>query len=246
MSSEISIKLEDATISHPENIVFSNLDLEVHKGDFLYIIGKTGSGKSTLLKSLYAEVPITKGEGIIADYKLQSIKSRQVPYLRRKLGIIFQDFQLLTDRSIYDNLAFVLKSTGWKNKIDIQTQIQKVLKMVDLDYKEYKMPHELSGGEQQRVVIARALLNDPEIILADEPTGNLDPETSAGIMHLLMDISKSGKAVLVATHDYPLLKQFPAKTIKCQNSNITEVHMQLQEIIDFDKMGESTDSTLDN
>lgn len=236
MSQEISIKLEGVTISHPENVVFSNINLDVYKGDFLYIIGKTGSGKSSLLKALYAEIPIIEGKGIIADYKLPSIKKRQIPYLRRKLGIIFQDFQLLTDRSVYENLAFVLKSTGWKKKIEIQTQIQKVLKMVDLDYKEYKMPHELSGGEQQRVVIARALLNDPEIILADEPTGNLDPETSAGIMHLLMDISKNGKAVLVATHDYPLLKQFPAKTIKCEKSSLTEVDMQQQEIIDFDKI----------
>ena len=236
MSQELSIKLENVTISHPENVVFSNINLDIFKGDFLYIIGKTGSGKSTLLKSLYAEVPITKGKGIIADFKLSSIKKRQVPYLRRKLGIIFQDFQLLTDRSVYENLAFVLKSTGWKKKIEIQTQIQKVLKMVELEYKEYKMPHELSGGEQQRVVIARALLNNPEIILADEPTGNLDPETSAGIMKLLMDISKNGKAVLVATHDYPLLKQFPAKTIKCEKSNLSEVDMEQQEIIDFDKI----------
>lgn len=236
MSQEILIKLEDATISHPENIVFKNINFDVYKGDFIYIIGKTGSGKSSLLKALYAEIPITEGKGFIADYKLSSIKKRQIPYLRRKLGIIFQDFQLLTDRSVYENLAFVLKSTGWKKKIEIQTQIQKVLKMVDLDYKEYKMPHELSGGEQQRVVIARALLNNPEIILADEPTGNLDPETSAGIMQLLMDISKNGKAVLVATHDYPLLKQFPAKTIKCEKSNLSEVDMQQQEIIDFDKI----------
>ena len=236
MSVELSIKLEDVTIAHPENEVFNNINLNVFKGDFLYIIGKTGSGKSTLLKALYAEVPITKGDGLIADFKLPSIKSRQIPFLRRKLGIIFQDFQLLTDRSVYENLAFVLKSTGWKKKIEIQTQIQKVLKMVELEYKEYKMPHELSGGEQQRVVIARALLNNPEIILADEPTGNLDPETSTGIMQLLMDISKSGKAVLVATHDYPLLKQFPAKTIKCEKSNLVEVDMQQQDIIDFDKI----------
>ena len=236
MSADISIKLEDVTISHPDNIVFSNLNLEVNKGDFIYIIGKTGSGKSSLLKALYAEVPITKGSGIISDYNLSSIKKRQIPYLRRKLGIIFQDFQLLTDRSVYDNLAFVLKATGWKKKDEIKNQIQNVLKMVNLDYKEYKMPHELSGGEQQRVVIARALLNNPDIILADEPTGNLDPETSAGIMYLLMDISKNGKTVLVATHDYPLLKQFPAKTIKCQYSNIIDVDIEQEEIMDFDKL----------
>jgi len=236
MSENISIKIENATISHPDNIVFSNINLDICKGEFIYIIGKTGSGKSSLLKSMYAEVPVTQGNVIVANYNLTSIKTRQIPYLRRKLGIIFQDFQLLTDRSVYDNLAFVLKATGWKKRNEIQKQIQKVLQMVELEYKEYKMPHELSGGEQQRVVIARALLNDPEIILADEPTGNLDPETSSGIMEILMNISKNGKTVLVATHDYPLLKQFPAKTIKCDKSKLTEVNMLQQEIIDFDKI----------
>jgi cell division transport system ATP-binding protein len=236
MSDNISIKLENATISHPNNVVFNNINLEINKGEFIYIIGKTGSGKSSLLKSLYAEVPVTQGSVEVAGYKLESIKTRQIPYLRRRLGIIFQDFQLLTDRSVFDNLSFVLKATGWKKRNEIQVQIQKVLQMVELEYKEYKMPHELSGGEQQRVVIARALLNDPEIILADEPTGNLDPETSSGIMKILMNISQNNKTVLVATHDYPLLKQFPAKTIKCEKSNLSEVNMLQQDIIDFDKI----------
>ncbi len=229
MSLDITIKLENVTISQPNNIIFSKINLNVYKGDFIYIIGKTGSGKSTLLKALYAELPLTNGKGVIADYNLSAIKKRQVPFLRRKLGIVFQDFQLLIDRSVYENLAFVLKATGWKKKNEIQNRIQQVLEKVGLHHKEYKMPHELSGGEQQRVVIARALLNDPEIILADEPTGNLDPETSAGIIQLLMDISKAGRSVLVATHDYPLLKQFPAKTIKCEDTSLIELDAELQE-----------------
>ncbi len=223
MALDTTIKLENVTISQPNNVIFNKINFEVHKGDFLYIIGKTGSGKSTLLKALYAELPITNGKGVIVDYNLSTIKKKQVPYLRRKLGIIFQDFQLLIDRSVYENLAFVLKATGWKKKNEIENRIQQVLEKVGLHHKEYKMPHELSGGEQQRVVIARALLNDPEIILADEPTGNLDPETSAGIIQLLMDISKTGRSVLIATHDYPLLKQFPAKTIKCEDSSLVEI-----------------------
>jgi len=233
MSLDSIINLEKVTISHPGNIIFKDIDLTVNKGDFIYIIGKTGSGKSTLLKSLYAEVPMTGTKGNIAGYNLLKIKKRQIPFLRRKLGIVFQDFQLLTDRTVYDNLAFVLKATGWKKKNEIENRIQQVLEKVGLNYKEYKMPHELSGGEQQRVVIARALLNEPELILADEPTGNLDPETSAGIIQLLMDISKNGRAVLVATHDYPLLKLFPAKVIKCESAKLIE---HQEEIIDFNEL----------
>ena len=178
MPLDTTIEFKNVTISHPNNVVLSNIDFKVQKGEFLYIIGKTGSGKSTLLKSLYAELPLDKGSGKIAEYDLSKLKNRQIPFLRRKLGIVFQDFQLLIDRSVFENLAFVLRATGWKKKNEIETRIQEVLEKVGLNHKEYKMPHELSGGEQQRVVIARALLNNPEIILADEPTGNLDPETS--------------------------------------------------------------------
>lgn len=223
MSLDTVIKLENATISHPDNVVLTNVNLEISKGEFVYLIGKTGSGKSSLLKSLYAELPLLNGSGFIGEYDLLKIKTRQVPYLRRKLGIVFQDFQLLTDRSIKENLMFVLKATGWKKKSEMESRIQEVFEKVGLNYKEYKMPHELSGGEQQRVVIARALLNDPEIILADEPTGNLDPDTSEGIMQLLLDISKNGRAVIIATHDYPLLKKFPAKTFNCVDGKLSVV-----------------------
>jgi cell division transport system ATP-binding protein len=229
------INLENVTISHPENIIFKDISLKINKGDFTYIIGKTGSGKSTLLKSLYAEVSITGTKAYISGYNLLKIKKRQIPFLRRKLGIVFQDFQLLIDRSVFENLAFVLKATGWKKRSEIENRIHEVLDKVGLNYKEYKMPHELSGGEQQRVVIARALLNNPEIILADEPTGNLDPETSAGIIELLIDISKNGRAVLVATHDYPLLKLFPAKVIKCEDSKLIDTNSQ-EDIIDFNEL----------
>jgi cell division transport system ATP-binding protein len=228
MSLDTLIKIENATIAHPTNVVLNNIDFEVTKGEFLYIIGKTGSGKSTLLKTLYGELPITKGTGNVCDFNLVDLKNKNIPYLRRKLGIVFQDFQLLTDRSVYENLAFVLTATGWKKKSEIETRIQEVLDKVGLKHKEYKMPHELSGGEQQRVVIARALLNDPEIILADEPTGNLDPETSEDIMRLLIDISKTGRAVLIATHDYPLINKFPSRIIECKDSKIIEYNNKVE------------------
>ncbi len=224
MSIDTIIKLENVNIAHDENVVLTNVSLEVMTGEFLYLIGKTGSGKSSLLKTLYAELPLLIGEGQIAGYNLHNIKTRQVPYLRRKLGIVFQDFQLLTDRSVYQNLMFVLKATGWKKKSEMETRIQQVLERVNLMYKEYKMPHELSGGEQQRVVIARALLNDPEIILADEPTGNLDPETSDGIMKLLFEISRNGRAIIMATHDYPLLEKYPSRTLKCENGKLVPLN----------------------
>ncbi|HAM99494.1 MAG TPA: phosphonate ABC transporter ATP-binding protein [Marinilabiliales bacterium] len=236
MAPDTIIRLEKATIAHPDNVVLTNVDLEINSGEFVYLIGRTGTGKSTLLKTLYAELPLLKGEGFVAGFDLQRLKNKKVPFLRRKLGIIFQDFQLLTDRSVYENLFFVLKATGWKKKTEMDKRIRDVLEKVGLGFKEYKMPHELSGGEQQRVVIARALLNDPEVILADEPTGNLDPESSSGIINLLMDISKNGRAVVVATHDYPLLKQFPARTIKCENSSLIEMQSDEQEVIDFDKL----------
>lgn len=236
MSLDTIIKLENVSISHPDNVVLTKVDLEIKKGEFVYLIGKTGTGKSSLLKALYAELPLLYGEGRVGEFNLAKLKSKQVPLLRRSLGIVFQDFQLLIDRSVKDNLMFVLKATGWKKKSEMESRIQQVLEKVGLSYKEYKMPHELSGGEQQRVVIARALLNDPEIILADEPTGNLDPETSAGIMELLFDISKNGRAVLMATHDYPLLKQFPARTIKCTEGKILEIADGHEEVIDFEQL----------
>jgi cell division transport system ATP-binding protein len=193
------------------------------KGEFLYLVGRVGSGKSSLIKTLNAQIPLKEGTGLVAGYDLSKIKKKEVPYLRRKIGIVFQDFQLLTDRSVNENLEFVLKATGWKNRTEIDTRIGEVLEKVGLGIKGYKMPHQLSGGEQQRVVIGRALLNDPEIILADEPTGNLDPETSEGILKLLTDISKTGRAVVVATHNYTLLKKFAARTIKCENGELRDL-----------------------
>ena len=212
---DVIIELTNCTIWQQDHLVLSNVNLSVGKGEFIYLVGRVGSGKSSLIKTLNAQIPLKEGIGLVAGYDLSKIKRREVPYLRRKIGIVFQDFQLLTDRSVNENLEFVLKATGWKNKNEIDTRIGEVLEKVGLGLKGYKMPHQLSGGEQQRVVIGRALLNDPDIILADEPTGNLDPETSEGILRLLTDISKTGRAVVVATHNYTLLKKFSARTIKC-------------------------------
>jgi cell division transport system ATP-binding protein len=237
MALDTIIKIENATIAHPNNVVLTNVCLDIQAGELVYLIGRTGSGKSSLLKTLYAELPIEKGHAEVAGFNLEKIKIKQIPYLRRKLGIVFQDFQLLTDRNIHENLLFVLKATGWKNKTDIEKRISDVLDKVGLVHKDYKMPNELSGGEQQRVVIARALLNDPEVILADEPTGNLDPTTANGIMDILSGISRNGRAVLIATHDYPLLKEFPGRTIKCENSSLIEVDKKQEEVIDFEQLG---------
>jgi cell division transport system ATP-binding protein len=186
-------------------------------------VGKVGSGKSSLIKTINSQIPLKEGEAIVAGFNLARIRNREVPMLRRKLGIVFQDFQLLIDRPVYDNLEFVLRATGWKNKKEIDIRITEVLEKVGLGLKGQKMPHQLSGGEQQRVVIGRALLNDPDIVLADEPTGNLDPETSEGIVKLLQDISKNGRAVVVATHNYTLLKKFHARTLKCENGKLLAV-----------------------
>jgi cell division transport system ATP-binding protein len=237
MALDTIIKIENATIAHPQNVVLTNVSLEIEKGEMVYLIGRTGSGKTSLLKTLYAELPLEKGNAEVAGFSLTRLKTKQVPYLRRKLGIVFQDFQLLTDRNVHQNLQFVLKATGWKNKAEIDKRITDVLDKVGLNHKDYKMPNELSGGEQQRVVIARALLNDPEVILADEPTGNLDPETSRGIMNILTEISRNGRAVVIATHDYPLLKEFPGRTIKCENSNLIELGKEKEEVIDFEQLG---------
>src|SRR5512133_1627576 len=220
---DIIIELTDCSIWQQDHLVLSGVNLTVGKGEFLYLVGKVGSGKSSLIKTLNAQIPLKSGTALVAGYNLGKIKRREIPYLRRKIGIVFQDFQLLTDRSVNDNLEFVLRSTGWKNKSEIDTRIGEVLEKVGLNLKGYKMPHQLSGGEQQRVVIGRALLNDPDIILADEPTGNLDPETSEGIIRLLMDISKTGRAVIIATHNYTILKKFQARTVKCEDGRLIEV-----------------------
>lgn len=220
---DIIIELTDCTIWQQDHLVLSNVNLRVGKGEYIYLVGKVGSGKTSLVKTLNAQIPLKSGTGIVAGYNLSRLKTRDIPLLRRRLGIVFQDFQLLIDRSVNENLEFVLKATGWKSKTEIDTRIGEVLEKVGLGLKGYKMPHQLSGGEQQRVVIGRALLNDPDIILADEPTGNLDPETSEGIVKLLQDISKTGRAVIVATHNYTILKKYPARTLRCENGKMTEV-----------------------
>lgn len=217
------LQLVDASIFQRENLILSNVNLDIKKGDFNYIIGKTGSGKSSLMKTLYGDLPLTIGTGSIVDFDLIKLKEKEIPFLRRKIGIVFQDFKLLNDRTVYNNLLFVLKATGWKNKTEMDAKINDVLEKVDMKTKGFKMPFQLSGGEQQRVAIARALLNNPEMILADEPTGNLDPKTSVEIMNVLEDINKSGITILMATHDYALILKFPHKTIKCEGNKVFEV-----------------------
>ena len=224
------ITLENAVIRVEDHIVLRDVDLTVGKGELIYIIGRVGSGKTSLIKTLNAELPLTEGTGLVSEFRLEKIKRKEIPLLRRKLGIVFQDFKLLIDRSIDSNLEFALKATGWKIKGEIKDRIAEVLEKVDLGYKGYKMPHQLSGGEQQRVVIARALLNDPEIILADEPTGNLDPATSDEIMKILAGISESGRAVMMATHNYNLIKRFPARTLKCENEKLTGTNLSEADI----------------
>ena len=209
------VDYKNVEILRNELVVLKNVTFSLEQGEFVYLIGKVGSGKSSLLKTMYAEIPIAEGEARIMDFDLVNIKKKQIPMLRRSIGIVFQDFQLLTDRSVYDNLKFVLQATGWKNKHDIDERIEEALQQVGMTTKSYKMPHQLSGGEQQRIVIARALLNHPQVILADEPTGNLDPETSTQILSLLQDISHHGTAVMMATHNIQLVKQYPARVMQC-------------------------------
>lgn len=223
MALDTIIKTENISVFQKHNLVLTNVSLTIDKGEFVFLLGKTGSGKSSLLKALYADLDLKDGEATVAGFNLVKIKRKEIPYLRRKLGIVFQDFQLLNDRSVNDNLLFVLKATGWKDKELMQKRVQEVLEKVHLSTKGFKMPHELSGGEQQRISIARALLNDPELILADEPTGNLDQETTEGIMNLLIEISKSGRAVLIATHNLMMLQKFPSRIIKCENGKVIDV-----------------------
>ncbi len=221
--SDSVLKLEKASIFQDKNLILNEVDVNVKKGEFVYLIGKTGSGKSSLLKTLYGDLELTQGKGQIVGFDLTDLKDKNIPFLRRKLGIVFQDFKLLNELTIENNMDFVLRATGWKDKTKTQQKIEEVLSKVNMQNKGHKFPYELSGGEQQRVAIARALLNDPELILADEPTGNLDPQTSIEVMEVLQDLNSKGNTILMATHDYGLLLKYPSKTLKCENNKVFEV-----------------------
>lgn len=215
--------LNDASIFQGDNLVLADVTVSIEKGEFVYLIGKTGTGKSSFMKTLYGDLPLQKGQGQIVGYDLATLKEKDIPFLRRKLGVVFQDFKLLNDRTVHNNLYFVLTATGWKDKREMENKISEVLAKVDMKTKAFKYPYQLSGGEQQRIAIARALLNDPELILADEPTGNLDPQTSVEVMEVLREINKNGNTILMATHDYALLLKYPSKTLKCEDNQIFEV-----------------------
>ena len=221
--SDSVLKLEKASIFQDKNLILNEVDVNVKKGEFVYLIGKTGSGKSSLLKTLYGDLELTQGKGQIVGFDLTDLKDKNIPFLRRKLGIVFQDFKLLNELTIENNMGFVLRATGWKDKTKIKQKIEEVLSKVNMQKKGHKFPYELSGGEQQRVAIAIALLNDPELILADEPTGNLDPQTSIEVMEVLQDLNSKGNTILMATHDYGLLLKYPSKTLKCENNKVFEV-----------------------
>ena len=217
------IKIQNASIYQKQSLILSNVNFKIEKGEFLYLIGRTGSGKSSLLKTLYADIPLKKGSMEVVGYQIQGIKHKEIPYLRRKIGIIFQDFQLLSDRNAEENLLFVMEATGWNDKVKMKKRINEVLNQVGLNHLEGKMPHQLSGGEQQRLAIARALINEPLILFADEPTGNLDPEISDDILTLFLNINKAGMAVVMATHDHYLIRKHPARTLQCEQGQITEI-----------------------
>ncbi|MDE0597941.1 cell division ATP-binding protein FtsE [Dokdonia genika] len=217
------LQLSHAAIYQRENLILSEVNVTIEPGDFVYLIGKTGSGKSSFMKTLYGDLPLTEGKGNIVGVDLNGLKEKNIPFLRRKLGVVFQDFKLLNDRTVIDNLKFVLKATGWKDKTAMEAKIDAVLDKVGMKSKGFKYPYQLSGGEQQRIAIARALLNDPELILADEPTGNLDPQTSVEVMEVLQEINKNGNTILMATHDYALLLKYPSKTLKCDGNKVFEV-----------------------
>ena len=231
MNGDALIQYKGVSIFQQELCVLEDVDLELHKGEFVYLIGKVGSGKTSLLKSLYAELDVASGEASVLGFDMSHLKRKHIPQLRRRLGIVFQDFQLLTDRTIHANLEFVLRATGWKNKLDIHTRIEEVLEQVGMSGKGYKMPNELSGGEQQRIVIARAILNKPELILADEPTGNLDVETGRKIVELLRSICQSGSTIIMTTHNLNLLTEFPGKVYKFENHHIEEVTNHFEKTI---------------
>jgi len=221
--SDSVLKLENTSIFQDKNLILSEINMDVKKGEFVYLIGKTGSGKSSLLKTLYGDLKLNHGKGEIVGFNLESLKDKKIPFLRRKLGIIFQDFKLLNERTVYGNLKFVLQATGWKEREKINQKIEAVLTKVNMESKKDKFPFELSGGEQQRIAIARALLNDPELILADEPTGNLDPQTSMEVMEVLQDLNKKGNTIFMATHDYALILKYPSKTLRCEDKKVFEV-----------------------
>lgn len=229
MSGKNIIELKNADIFQRDHLVLSDISLEIKEGEFVYLIGKVGTGKSSLIKTLNAELPLEKGEGQVAGFELADLKPKDVPFLRRKLGVVFQDFRLLSDRNVRENLTFVLKATDWNDENTINFRVNEVLQMVSMTAKAQSMPHQLSGGEQQRVAIARALLNNPEIILADEPTGNLDPQTSVELMQIFRDLNQQGKTVIIATHDYPLIRKFPARIITVDEQKIYETVLTKKE-----------------
>ena len=224
MSTSI-LNIEEVSIFQQDETIFENININIDKGDFIYLIGKTGSGKSSLIKTIYADLELQKGDISVGGFRLKNLKENKIPFLRRKLGIVFQDFNLLQDRSVFDNLKFVLQATEWKNKIKIKERINEVLEIVNIKDLTHKFPHQLSGGQKQKVAISRALLNNPDLIIADEPTGNLDPKTSLEIMQLLLDLNKKGNTILMATHDFILIKEFPHKTLLCNNKTICSINV---------------------